>query len=132
MSKLRKAVSSASDTFPEILAYYLVILITSALLFSYFEAKPVFESFWWACVTGLTIGYGDLYPVTTGGKITAILLMHIVPLVIIPLIIARLLSTVVEDQNAFTDAEQQQMKTDIQSIKKALGIEDVNTDKDGE
>ncbi len=80
-------------------------------------------------MTGLTIGYGDLYPVTVGGRVVAIILMHIVPLVIIPLIVARLLITVIEDKNAFTDAEQVELRNDIRSIKKALGIETVIIDQ---
>jgi hypothetical protein len=74
-------------------------------------------------VTGLTIGYGDLYPVTVGGKIVAIGLMHLVPLVIVPLIVARLLITVIEDKNQFSHDEQEEMKNDIKLIKKALGLE---------
>jgi voltage-gated potassium channel len=123
MPDINKKISRATDTFREIIIYYLVVLTASALLFSYFEEKPVFESFWWACVTGLTIGYGDLYPVTVGGKIVAILLMHIVPLIIIPLIVTRLLTSVIEDKNQFSDAEQEQIKQDIRSIKQALGID---------
>jgi voltage-gated potassium channel len=84
----------------------------------------VFDAFWWAIVTGLTIGYGDLYPVTVGGKIVAVVLMHAVPLVIIPLIVARLLSNVIEDQNQFSHDEQEEMKNDIKSIKRALGLDD--------
>ena len=121
MRNLKKTLGHAIDTVPEILVYYIIVLSTAALLFSYFEDKPLFESFWWSCVTGLTIGYGDLYPVTVGGKVTAILLMHIVPLIIVPLIVARFLSAVVEDKNVFTDEEQEQLKADIISIKQALG-----------
>ncbi len=124
MRDVKKLVSHATNTFPEIFLYYVLILAVTGSLFSYFEDKPMFESFWWACVTGLTIGYGDLYPVTVGGRIVAIFLMHIVPLVIIPLIVARLLMSVIEDKNAFTDAEQEKLKSDIRSIKKALCIED--------
>ena len=122
MRDIKKTFSRAVETFPEIILYYVLVLSTAALLFSYFEDKPLFESFWWSCVTGLTIGYGDLYPVTIGGKITAILLMHIVPLIIVPLIVTRLLTSVLEDKNVFTDAEQEQLKADIASIKQALGI----------
>lgn len=122
-TKVKKTLSRATDTFREIIVYYVIIIVLSASLFGYFEDKPLFDSFWWACVTGLTIGYGDLYPVTVGGKIVALLLMHIVPLVIIPLIVARLLSGVIEDANQFSHDEQEAIKEDIRDIKRALGID---------
>lgn len=33
------------------------------------------DSVWWACVTMATVGYGDFYPVTTEGRLLAVLLM---------------------------------------------------------
>jgi voltage-gated potassium channel len=33
------------------------------------------EALWWAVVTVSTVGYGDYYPVTMGGRLTAVLLM---------------------------------------------------------
>lgn len=83
-------------------------------------------------MTGLTIGYGDMYPVTVGGKIVAIALMHIVPLIIIPLIVARLLTSVVEDKNQFAHEEQEQIKSDLNAIKKALGLEETTDDGSNE
>ena len=121
MPNFQRLIARATDSFTEVIAYYLTILAASGLLFSYFEDKPLFESFWWAIVTGLTIGYGDLYPVTVG-KIVAIALMHLVPLLIVPLIVARLLITVIENRNEFTHEEQEEMKSDVKEIKKALGL----------
>ena len=45
------------------------------------------------------------------------------PLFVIPLVIVRLLRTLVEDEHQFTHAEQEQVKADLVAIKKALKIE---------
>jgi len=35
------------------------------------------DAMWWACVTVSTVGYGDVYPITVGGRIFAVVLMSI-------------------------------------------------------
>src|SRR4051794_27839070 len=39
------------------------------------EFRSFWDGVWWAVVTVTTVGYGDLYPHTVGGRIVAIALM---------------------------------------------------------
>lgn len=113
---------SATDTVRELVVIYLVVLFVAALAFSGFEHKSLWDSLWWACVTAMTIGYGDLYPLTTGGRIVGITLMHIVPLIVIPLVTARMASKLIVNSDAFTNDEQENIKNSLEEIKKHLKI----------
>jgi hypothetical protein len=52
----------ATDTFKELIAWYLSLVLLGALLFSFFESKPHADALWWPFVTALTVDYGDMYP----------------------------------------------------------------------
>ncbi len=101
---------------------YIAVVLIGAGIFSLAEEKSYGDSIWWAFVTAMTVGYGDYVPVTVAGRVAAGVLMHIIPLFIIPLIIVRILKTVVRDEHAFTHAEQERIKADLDAIKKALKI----------
>jgi voltage-gated potassium channel len=59
------------------------IIFTGAAGFFFFEfgtnpnVKSYWDAVWWAVVTSTTIGYGDIFPITTGGRIIAIFVMLI-------------------------------------------------------
>ena len=52
----------------------LIFLTAAGIYFFENEAQPdvfssIFDSFWWTIVTLTTVGYGDVVPITIGGKI---------------------------------------------------------------
>jgi hypothetical protein len=45
----------------------------NAAAIAYFEKMPFADALYFTLITGLTIGYGDIVPVTIGGRVIAIL-----------------------------------------------------------
>lgn len=117
---MKKFLSNATDTFSELFTYYSVIILGSGIAFSFFEHKKVIDGIWWAFVTAMTVGYGDIYPITIGGRIIAVALMHIVPLVIVPMVIVRMMDRLIEDKNQFSHDEQEDIKNSLAQIKAKL------------
>jgi voltage-gated potassium channel len=59
-----------------------IVLVVSSILELFFETKSPTanittggDSLWWAIVTITTVGYGDKYPVTPGGRAVAVFVM---------------------------------------------------------
>lgn len=89
---------------------YAGFIVIAAALFSAFEQRPLWDGVWWAFITGLTIGYGDVYPATAAGRVTGLILAHAIIMGIIPMIIANVTLKLIHDRNEFTHEEQEQLK----------------------
>jgi voltage-gated potassium channel len=50
-----------------------VWLVVDAAAIAYFEKMPFADALYFTFVTGLTIGYGDIAPVTRAGQVVSIL-----------------------------------------------------------
>lgn len=116
LQKLRKV----TDSVTEVILIYVFIIAVSTILFSAFEGKALADSLWWAFVTATTVGYGDLYPVTIPAKIVGVILMHTVPLFIGPMLVAHILGNIIENRDAFTHSEQEELKKQMSRIEEKL------------
>ena len=88
--------------------FTLIFIVSSILVASFVAAyflevginegfKSLWDTFWWAIVTITTVGYGDRYPVTIGGKIIGIIIM-ILGVALVGIVTGRIASFLVDKQ----------------------------------
>ena len=82
--RFHRAFLIAREEFVLFISLSLLLLYFSAVGIYYFErdAQPqaftsVFHSLWWAVTTLTTVGYGDVYPVTLGGRMFTVLVLFV-------------------------------------------------------
>ena len=110
------------DSVKELLLVYAALVLLCAGIYAYLENTTYMNGVWWACVTALTIGYGDMYPATPAGKVVAVVLMHSTVLFILPLLIGNICSVCIRNRHEFTHDEQEELKTMLRRLENRLDI----------
>ncbi len=103
-----------------ILLLYGLSLLMGAYCFSVLESRSLADGLWWAAVTSLTIGYGDITPLTPLGRIAGIAFGHFWIFVVIPMIVANIIIHLVEDKHLFSDEEQRELMQRLKRIEQQL------------
>jgi voltage-gated potassium channel len=119
---LKKLLLYIANRIQIILILYVLSIFIAAFLFAHFENRPFMDGLWWACVTSLTIGYGDLSPVTLEARIMTILFAHFWIFCIIPMIVASIITHILVDKSAFTHDEQEWQEKSLHRIADKLGV----------
>jgi voltage-gated potassium channel Kch len=117
---MRRLLTLVGSSFATVAVIYTVIVIVAAGAYDLAEGKNITDSLWWAFTTATTTGYGDMYPVTWVGRCIALFLMHFGPGFAFPVMTALITAKLVVDSDAFTHAEQEQIKADLAAIREMM------------
>ena len=116
LDRIAKAIDRAKAEFGIFFFIAVVALYLAAVGIYHFEheAQPdgftsIPESLWWAIATLTTVGYGDVYPITTGGRLfTGLVLLIGIGIVAVP---AGLITAALSEASPLAEADQDTTET---------------------
>jgi hypothetical protein len=106
-----------------IMLIYVASLLLAATLFASIETRAWHEGLWWAVITALTIGYGDITPTTHAGRIMGIVFGHFWIFGIVPMIVANIITKLLYDEHQFSHQEQEWTKASLKRIAARLDVD---------
>ena len=112
-SLFRVLIAAAATLF---LGAWLVLLFEENAKGSNIHSYP--DALWWAIVTVTTVGYGDRYPVTEGGRMVAVILM-LLGIGLIGVLTATVASVFVKEH---TDANKEEYKKGHADLGQQLSV----------
>lgn len=114
---------------------FLMFLASTGIYHFEHEAQPenfksIFHAMWWSVVTLSTVGYGDVYPATIGGKIfTCFLLMIGLGVIAVPSgLLASGLTQAKEKEREHRNAIAAKMKEAVSQTEETSGVKSPDTE----
>lgn len=95
-------------------------MAAAAIAYSLIEKTDLIDALYWVIVTATTLGYGDLSPHTTPGKVLTAVLITAMVFVFIPTITANIASKLIVNRDAFTHEEQEDIKEMLRRVEVQL------------
>lgn len=90
-------------------------VVGSGLAYAAVEDVHWSDGIWWAVVTGFTVGYGDFFPTTGGGRVLGSFLI-IMMFALALCLGAQITSRLIEDHDEFTHEEQEEIKVLLRQV----------------
>ncbi len=123
---VKRALLYLSDHMMVLAVLYVASLLLGGLLFVWIEpgytSKDLLDGVYWSDTVAMTVGFGDISPKSTWGKVFYIFYSKVWVWGLTPLIIAKIVTVIMFAKGSFTHNEQEWLFASIENICKHLGL----------